>query len=185
MARQHRSDPDGGIHHVMNRGVDRADIFTDDADRRWFVRLLGEACVAAGVRVVAYCLVRNHFHLVLRCPNGGLSEAMWRLTAEYARVFNHRHERTDSLFGGRFKSKLVESDEYLVHLLRYVHRNPLDIGQRPDAWPWSSYPIYLGQGRAPEWMSVGDALVATGGSAAHRAHVEAQVTTARVRAPMK
>ena len=89
----------------MNRGVDRMDIFKGETDRRSFIRLFPDAAREAGVEIAAYCLMGNHFHMLLHCPSGGLSSMMWKLGAEYARWFNRRHHRDGPLFRPRFASK--------------------------------------------------------------------------------
>lgn len=157
----------------MNRGVDRMNIFRDDADRQQFLSAIGRASHDANVDVAAYCLLGNHFHLVLHCPDAGLSSAMWRIGSDYARYFNRRHGRDGPLFKSRFTSVSIKSDPQLVATLRYVHRNPLDLGFEPAAWPWSSYQCALGLSRGPSWLRMGTAIAIAGGNASHRADVEA------------
>ena len=159
----------------MNRGVDRMDVFNDADDRRRFLGLLAEAAAGAGGEVAAFCLVRNHFHLLLHCPTGGVSRVMMKLGSDYARAFNRRHGRDGPLFRSRFASRLVDSDEYLVTLVRYIHRNSLDLGIAPAHWPWSSYSAYVGESRAPSWLEIGLPLAIIGGPEAHRVHVNAQL----------
>lgn len=146
MARRSRIDIEGGIHHVMNRGVDRQRIFFDDEDRTEFGRRLAYVHEAYGVDCLAYCLMDNHYHLLLRTPEGSLSEAMQHLGSTYTRHTNDRVGRDGPLFRGRFHSMLVSSDTYLMWVTRYIHRNPLDIAgvSSPRGYRWSSYRAYLG-----------------------------------------
>lgn len=154
MGRRARAEAESGIHHVMNRGVDRMEIFFGDADRVEFGRRLSEIHERFGVRTLAYCLVPNHYHLVLRVPDGGLSEAMHHLGSVYTRHTNDRVGRDGPLFRGRFHSIPIETDEYLLWVLRYVHRNALDVaGVRSCAdYRWSSYRAYLGHRRSPDFL---------------------------------
>jgi REP element-mobilizing transposase RayT len=117
MGRQPRTDVEGGIHHVMNRGVDHQQIFFADADRVEFGRLLGEIHTKWGVETLAYCLMDNHYHLILHTPDGGLSEAMQYLGVVYTRHTNDRVGRDGPICRGRFASMLVTTDSYLLGVL--------------------------------------------------------------------
>jgi len=154
MGRPHRRDSESGIHHVMNRGVDHQPTFRDDADRLELGRRLAEMQEAFAVDTLAYCLMGNHFHLVLRAPPGALPEAMHHLTSVYSHRFNARHDRDGPLFRGRYHSIPVETDAYLLWVTRYVHRNALDIAgvPSPDAYRWSSYRAYLGLRPCPTFL---------------------------------
>lgn len=156
----------------MNRGVDRMSIFTDERDRRIFLRCLQEMSRKHPIQTVAYCMVGNHYHLVLHCPVGGLARAMHKLGADYARTFNRRHGRDGPLCKSRYTSRLVEDDGYLAHLLAYVHSNSLDLGVSPSAWPWSSFNAYIGNARAPSWLYSEQALEIAGGRRAHQEAVD-------------
>ncbi len=150
MARPRRVDFDGAIHHVMNRGVDRQPVFFGDADRVRFGRLLADIHERDGVATLAYCLMGNHYHLLLRSPGDRISTAMQWLGGRYTQATNDRCDRDGPIFRGRFSSKLVTTDPYLLWVTRYIHRNPLDIAgvRRPSDYCWSSYRAYLGH-RAP------------------------------------
>ncbi len=113
----------------MNRGADRQDVFVADADFGRFEWLLGDAATACGVEVHAYCLMSNHFHLLLHCPVAGLSEVMQSVQFRYAQWFNHRYDRDGPLFRGRFRSVLVDNDEQLAH--RRALRASQPAGLRP------------------------------------------------------
>lgn len=154
MGRVPRSRQQYGIHHVMNRGAGRRAIFLDDRDRVDFGQALGEACRRTGVEVHAYCLMPNHFHLLVGCPDGGLSETIQWLSAVYTRRFNQRWGSDGPILRGRFRSKPVGTEAYLLAATRYIHRNPLALmgGQPLDAFRWSSLRAYLGHRRSPPWM---------------------------------
>lgn len=150
----------------MNRGVDRGAIFRTQGDAARFVDALGESVEGAGASVVAYSLMTNHYHLLLRCEEGGLSTVMHRLGSRYARSFNDRVGRDGPLFRSRFLSKLVESWEYRVTAARYIHRNPLDLDRaRPlSQYRWSSYGSYLGVRPVPSWLDPSPVLEVFGQS---------------------
>ncbi len=154
MARSLRLDPDDGWHHVMNRGAGRRTIFIDDNDRTSFGQRLAEMHELFGIVVHAYCLMGNHFHLVVHCSHAGLSEGMQRLSSVFTRHMNDRHGRDGALFRGRFHSRLITSDRYLVTAIRSVHRNALDVAGIEDVaeYRWSSHRTYLGLRRCPPWL---------------------------------
>ncbi|MGB0114370.1 MAG: transposase [Ilumatobacteraceae bacterium] len=154
MPRPPRFDPEGGWHHVMNRGADRADTFLCDSDRTEFGQQLADMHDRFGVETHAYCLMSNHYHLLLHCPDGGLSDAMQRLGSLYTRHVNDRIGRDGALFRGRFHGRLIEDERYLVAACRYIHRNALDLPgvDSPDRYRWSSHRTYLGHRAAPSWM---------------------------------
>jgi REP element-mobilizing transposase RayT len=144
----------------MNRGADRQDIFVHDVDYLEFERLIGVAVGADAVEVHAYCLMNNHFHLLLSCPNGGLSTFMQSVQFRYAQWFNQRYERDGSVFRGRFTSVNVDSDEQLVQVGRYIHRNPLAFvpPEALAAYRWSSLGAYVGARPPADWLVRGHLL---------------------------
>ncbi len=158
MARPLRTDFEGAWHHVMHRGRRKEPTFVSDADRFAFVELLERIHSRFGVEINAFCLMDNHYHLLMYTPEGQLSRAMQYLDGVYTQRFNRRYGLDGALFRGRFTSKLVDTDGYLSQVVRYVHRNPMEIGfatRLPD-YRWSSYPAFLGveDGRSlPEWLS--------------------------------
>jgi len=160
MARKLRIDPIDGWHHVMNRGVDRQLIFVDDEDRIDFGRCVALACRRFGVELHAYCLMDNHFHLLLRCPDGHVSDVMHLACGLHARRMNARHGRVGHLFGDRFCSRLVTSVAYIANAVRYIHRNPLDIAgvNDPATYRWSSHQMYLGSRSPADFMRVDHVL---------------------------
>lgn len=155
MARRRRIDCEGGIHHVMNRGVDRQPVFFTDDDRLEFGRRLRHVHDQFGVETLAYCLMGNHYHLILRTPGGGLSVAMQHVSSVYTRHVNDRIGRDGPLFRGRFHSIMVTTDAYLQCAARYIHRNPLDLPGVASAhgYRWSSYRNYLGLRPNPPFVS--------------------------------
>ncbi len=150
MPRQLRIEYAGAIYHVMNRGNGGEEIFFDDEDRRKFLRTLGEACIKADWQVHAYCLMKNHFHLVLETPQPTLVDGMKWLLAVYTQRFNARHQKWGHLFAGRYKSLIVDGSDhcYLRRVCDYVHLNParahlLKNGAALESFPWSSFGEYL------------------------------------------
>lgn len=148
----------------MNRGRRKEDIFLCDDDRLSFLDLLAVVHERYGVEVNAYCLMDNHYHLLIHTPEGGLSPALKHVDGVFAQRFNRRHDLDGPVFKDRFRSKLVSSDDYLERVVRYIHRNPLDVTglERLEDYRWSSYPEFLlGDGRWAPWLSA-NALRANG-----------------------
>ncbi len=140
MPRSARFDlPDFGAFHVTTRGVAGCPVQTDELDCRRFVRFLGLATTVAGWRLLAYCLMTNHFHLVLLCERETMTRGMHMLNGRYAQTFNARHDRRGHLFQERFHARVVRDDEHLVTACAYVADNPIRAGMcaTRDAWPWS------------------------------------------------
>ncbi|HUF99919.1 MAG TPA: transposase [Ilumatobacter sp.] len=161
MARPIRFDPEDGWHHVMNRGAQRQRTFFSATDANRFLSLLGEGHESFGVEIHAFCLMTNHFHLLVRCPDGGLSDFMQLVGSRYTRFVNDRRGTDGALFRGRFHSILVDDSEYRSIVGRYIHRNPLDLGTAtsPASYRWSSLRYYLTGAIAPPWLRT-DALLA-------------------------
>jgi len=162
MARKLRVQYPGAIYHVMNRGDRREPIFKDDQDRRRFLDTLGEACGKTGWQAHAYCLMSNHFHLVIETPQANLVAGMKWFLGAYTSRFNRRHKLFGHLFSGRYKSLVVDGsgNGYLRTVCDYVHLNPvrakLLAPEHPlQAFAWSSYPAYLKRaGQRPAWLRV-------------------------------
>ncbi len=136
----------GGYYHVYSRGSEKRVIFLDRADRDRFLLRLKEYKTDHGVSILCYCLMPNHYHFLLRQDtNKPVSKFIHKLNLSYAMYFNKRYERVGPLFQGRFKAKLIEKDEYLVHLSRYIHLNPLELVglQSLENYPWSSLHCYI------------------------------------------
>src|SRR5271166_4051652 len=166
MPRKLRLEYPGAIYHVMSRGDRREDIVWDEADRRRFAETLGEACGKTGWQVHAWCLMRNHFHLVVETPQPNLVAGMQWLLGTYTARFNRRHKVFGHLFSGRYKSLIVDGagGGYLKTVCDYVHLNPararlLKPVEPLSAFAWSSYPLYLSPpSRRPPWLRVGRLL---------------------------
>jgi REP element-mobilizing transposase RayT len=162
MPRQLRREFAGAIYHLMNRGDRREDIFRDEQDRRMFLSTLTEACAKTSWQIHAYCLMRNHFHLVVETPQANLVVGMKWLLGVYTKRFNIRHKECGHLFAGRYKALHVEGGGrgYLRTVCDYVHLNParaglLKSGQPLEDFPWSSYGDYLKPARQrPVWLRV-------------------------------
>lgn len=154
MSRPLRIEYPDAWYHVMNRGRSGDDIFPGNKECELFVALLKETCALWDVKVSAYCLMDNHYHLLLQTPNGNLSRFMRHLNGVYTQRYNRLHGYDGSVFRGRFKSILVEEDSYLLELVRYIHRNPLRAGivQVLEEYPWSSHPGYLTGAKKWDWL---------------------------------
>jgi putative transposase len=141
MARPLRIQFPGAVYHVTARGNERKIIFADDVDCRCFLSTLRQAMERHHVSCHAYCLMGNHYHLLLETPEGNLSRAMQHLNNVYAQRFNRRHDRVGHLFQGRFDAQLIEKQRYLLAVLRYIANNPVRAGlvAKPEQWRWSNY----------------------------------------------
>ncbi len=150
----------GATHHVFARGIERQSIFRDPSDRQSFLSILAKVAHQERLRCHAYCLMGNHYHLILETERGSLSDAMRDLNGLYAQRFNRRHERTGHVFEGRFQSRLVDSEAYLLEAVRYVLLNPVRSGEvaRAEDWLWSSYRATLGLAPAPSFLTLDTAL---------------------------
>jgi REP element-mobilizing transposase RayT len=151
MARPLRIEFPGAHYHVTSRGDRREAIFLDDDDRRAFLDLLAQSLLRFDAAVLAYCLMGNHYHLVLVTRAANLSALMRHLNGVYTQRFNRRHDKTGHVFQGRFKAILVDRDAYLLQVCRYVELNPVRAGLVPaaGAWPWSSHRANAGQAPVP------------------------------------
>ncbi|MBT3879536.1 MAG: transposase [Candidatus Scalindua sp.] len=154
MTRPWRIEFEGAYYHILSRGNERRDIFSDKDDRISFLDTLGKMSDRFEVEVYAYVLMDNHYHLLLKTNKPNISKSMQWFGTTYTRQYNIKHKRNGHLFQGRFKSFLIENDEYLMHLSCYIHRNPLRAGivSRLVDYPWSSYPIYAYGKKSPEWV---------------------------------
>ncbi|HNQ35119.1 MAG TPA: transposase [bacterium] len=165
MARQIRIEFPGAIYHVTARGNEWQAIFRNNLDRQTFLVLLGQISEQYGVKVRAYCLMPNHYHLILETPRGNLSQAVGWLQLTYTVRFNRQHKRSGHLFQGRFKAFLVDADEYAQVLTLYVHLNPVRPEDKNAAIPagriktlgnyrWSSHLAYAGKVGKPDWLDI-------------------------------
>jgi REP element-mobilizing transposase RayT len=177
MGRSLRILPPGAIAHITNRGVAGHEIFLADDDRKLFLRLLEVQVVRRRWNCLAYCLMDNHFHLLLKAPRGDLSEGMKTFSGGYANMFNKAHHRFGHVFQSRFNAALVEDEAHAFQSARYIALNPVRAGivDRPGLWPWSSYTAvlenrWLCDGLRSRWFAD-----RAGGRAALRDFVEAGV----------
>ena len=154
MARPLRLEYPGALYHLTARGNAQADIFRDDVDRELFLDLLGKEIRQQGWRCYAYCLMGNHYHLLIETPEANLVAGMRRLNGVYTQAFNRRHRRVGHVFQGRYKSIVVDKDNYGLALCRYIVLNPVRAGmvKRVSDWAWSSYRASAGKVAAPDWL---------------------------------
>jgi len=164
MSRPLRIEFEGALYHVTSRGDRRGQIFEDDQDRAGFLDLLGRVAVDFNWVVHAYCLMGNHYHLLVETPDGNLGKGMRQLNGVYTQNCNRRHGWVGHVFQGRYKAILVDGDSYLLELSRYVVLNPVRAGMVGSAgdWPWSSYLAMLGETEVPDWLET-DGLLAVFG----------------------
>jgi putative transposase len=155
MSRPLRLELEGGVYHVVARGNERRDVFRDDGDREEYLRRLRHYRERFEFELLAFCLMSNHVHLVVETGKMPLSRVMLGLQGSYTQWFNRRHRRSGHLFQGRYKAFLVQEDEYLQALVRYVHENPVraKIVERARLYRWSSDRYYR-KGRGPDWLDL-------------------------------
>jgi putative transposase len=154
MARPLRIEYPGAFYHITARGNERKDIFKSIRDREQFLSYLASAAERYQAVFHVYCLMSNHYHLLLETPQGNLSQIMRHINGAYTTYFNTKRRRAGHLFQGRYKTILVEADEYAEVLSRYIHLNPVRAGivKDPEAYPWSSYEAYIGGKKPPKWL---------------------------------
>ncbi len=154
MPRPPRPQIENGIYHVVSRGVRRAPIFHDDDDRRAFLRLLAHVLSRYSWRCLAYCLMTNHFHLAVQTISPTVSRGMQCLNSRYCQEFSVRYGLPGHVLERRFHAEVVERQEHLVELIRYIALNPVRAGicGRPEDWAWSSYAATVGIVPAPELL---------------------------------
>ncbi len=156
MARPLRIEFEGAVYHVTSRGNAREDIFLDDEDREEFLERLGQVIDRFGWICHGYCLMTNHYHLLVETPAANLSRGMQLLNGTYTQGFNRRHRRVGHVLQGRFKAILVERESHLLELARYVVLNPVRAGavKHPRTYPWSSYRATAGEETAADFLTV-------------------------------
>lgn len=142
MPRTARRKSESGVYHVMIRGINQVQLFYDDEDREAFLDRLERYKDECGFSLYAWCLMGNHVHILVRADINTLSTAMKRLQLSYSSYYDRKYERSGYLFQDRFKSKPVDGDTYLLTVVRYIHRNPLEVGGRVDEW--TSFGEYTG-----------------------------------------
>jgi REP element-mobilizing transposase RayT len=141
MARALRIVYEGALYHITNRGNEKANIFKDENDKRVYLRLLKETIILHQWICYGYCLMNNHYHLLIETPKANISAGMKKINAEYTQYFNYKHKRIGHLFQGRYKATLVKKESHLLELCRYIVLNPVRAGlcQKPEDYVWSSY----------------------------------------------
>lgn len=141
MARPLRIEFPFAVYHVTARGNARQDVFLDDANRQTFLDILSSVVLRYNWLCHTYCLMGNHYHLIIETPEANISQGMRQLNGMYTQTFNKRHDRVGHIFQGRFRAILVQKDSHLLELSRYVVLNPVRVGMvaTPEQWPWSSY----------------------------------------------
>jgi len=156
MARPLRIEFPGAIYHVTSRGNAKQTIFIDDEDKERFFDMLSMVVERFNWRCHAYCLMENHYHLLIETLHANLSKGMRQLNGVYTQGFNQRYRRIGHLFQGRYKAILVEKDNHLLSLCRYVVLNPVRVGlvKRPEQWRWSSYKATIGLAKRPAFLTV-------------------------------
>ncbi len=156
MARPLRIEFEGALYHITSRGNAKQAIFADDLDRHGFLELISQAVDRFHWICHAYCLMRNHYHLLVETPEANLSRGMREINGSYTQFFNRRHRRAGHLFEGRYKAILVAKEQHLLSLSRYVVLNPVRAGlvQKPEEWRWSSYRATIGLAEKPSFLTV-------------------------------
>ena len=174
MARPLRLQFPGALYHLTARGNARQKIFLNDQDRRLFLDLFGKEITQQGWLCYAYCLMDNHYHLLIETPEPTLVAGMRRLNGVYTQAFNRRHRRVGHLFQGRYKAIVVDKDAYLLELCRYIVLNPVraQAVKKPQSWAWSSYRATLGQTTAPPWLAAAKVRALFANRGAYRRFVE-------------
>ena len=154
MARPLRIEYEGAVYHVTSRGNERSDIYKSDRDRERFLGYLETAHKRFNIIIHAYCLLSNHYHFIVETPFANLGKFMQFLNSSYTMYFNTKRKRNGHLFQGRYKSILVDKDNYMQELSRYIHLNPVraNIEKRPEDYKWSSYNYYLNEKNKPEYL---------------------------------
>ena len=155
MARPLRIEFPGAVYHITSRGDRRERIFENDKDRETFLEILGSVVKRYNFLCHAYCLMDNHYHLLIETPDGNLSGGIRQLNGVYTQKFNKIHNTVGHLFQGRFKSILVEKESHLLELCRYIVLNPVRAGivNKPGQWNWSSYAATAGRVKRPDFLT--------------------------------
>ena len=155
MARQLRINYPGAFYHVTSRGNERKEVFKSTRDRTKFLEYLKTATLKYDAVIHVYCLMDNHYHLLLETPSGNLPQIMHHINGAYTIYYNVKRGRSGHLFQGRYKAILVDADEYAKELSRYIHLNPVraKMVERPEEYDWSSYQDYTGARKPHEWLN--------------------------------
>lgn len=154
MARPLRIEYAGALYHVTSRGDRRENIYQEDGDRELWLEIFSQVCSRFNWRCHAWCLMDNHYHIVIETIEGNLSQGMRQLNGVYTQNSNRKHGRVGHVFQGRYKAILIEKEAYLLELSRYVALNPVRAGMvnNIEDWEWSSYSAMIGKELLPEWL---------------------------------
>ncbi len=160
MARPLRLEFSGALYHVTSRGNERKPIYLEESDFDLFLNVLSQVCQQHNWVIHAYCLMTNHYHLLVETPDANLSKGMRQLNGVYTQAVNRKHKRVGHLFQGRYKAILVDKDAYLLELSRYIVLNPIraKMVDSLEEWPWNSWHCVMGLEASPEWLAT-DALL--------------------------
>ncbi len=145
LPRQAREKSSSGIYHLMLRGINRQNIFEDDHDRSKFIEVICHYKTISKYQMFAYCLMDNHVHLLMKETTEPISNTIKRISSSYVNWYNKKYDRCGHLFQERFRSEVVESDQYFITVLRYIHQNPIKAGmiKELEKYFWSSYHEYI------------------------------------------
>ena len=160
MSRPVRLEYAGALYHVTSRGNERKPIYLEDDDFELFLECLAGVCERFNWVIHSYCLMTNHYHLLVETPDGNLSKGMRQLNGVFTQDLNRKHKRVGHLFQGRYKAILVDKESYLLELCRYIVLNPVRarMVDSPQEWPWSSWGYTVGVQISPTWLAT-DALL--------------------------
>jgi len=163
MARALRIEYPGAVYHITARGNEKKNIFVDEKDYIKLLNIFKESQIKYFIKIYAYVLMQNHYHLLFETPKANLIKVMHYIQSKYSIYFNRRHNRVGHLFQGRYKALLVDKDNYLLELVRYIHLNPIRAGRvvKPEQYRWSSYKEYLG---CQKLVNIKDILKIFGGN---------------------
>jgi putative transposase len=169
MARQLRIEFEGAFYHITSRGNQRERIYFEDGDREKFLEILRRTKERYGYHLHAYVMMDNHYHLMVETPKANISQTMQNINTSYTVYINKKHRRSGHLFQGRFKGIIVDKDEYLGTLSRYIHLNPVRAGivQKPESYRWSSYGVYIDSSKKDTLVNTGDTLSMFSGKKRH------------------
>ena len=187
MARALRILFSGAIYHVTSRGNAKQDVYIDDNDRTLFLDILDKCVKRYGFIIHAFCLMDNHYHLLIETPDGNLSDGMRHINQVYTQKFNWRHNRVGHLFQGRFKAAMIEQDSHLLEVIRYVVNNPVRAGyvESPSDYHWSSYRQTAGMSRGFGWLTTSWVLEQFSGTKGQKQNQYAQFVNEDMEGKMK
>lgn len=155
MTRPLRIQFPGALYHVTARGDRKSSIYLDDTDRAFWMQTLAEVCAHFNFAIHSFCQMSNHYHILLETEAANLAQGMRDLNGIYSQYFNRRHGLVGHVFQGRYKAILVQKENYLLELARYIVLNPVraNVVTTPEEWPWSSYRLMSGTAAAPAWLN--------------------------------